>query len=54
MKAPHPALRNLSNTCWAYAKIGIRHDPLIKALRPHLCRGSGVYVSGFRDVGFRV
>lgn len=24
--------QNLSNTCWAYAKIGLRHDPLIKAI----------------------
>eukprot|EP00933_Yihiella_yeosuensis_P022877 TRINITY_DN17917_c1_g1_i3.p1 TRINITY_DN17917_c1_g1~~TRINITY_DN17917_c1_g1_i3.p1 ORF type:complete len:596 (-),score=99.67 TRINITY_DN17917_c1_g1_i3:112-1899(-) len=24
--------QNLSNTCWAYAKLGFRHDPLIKAI----------------------
>eukprot|EP00971_Amphidinium_carterae_P024766 488429-Amphidinium_carterae.1 len=24
--------QNLSNTCWAFAKLGIRHDPLIKAI----------------------
>lgn len=28
--------QNLSNTCWAYAKIGLRHDPLIKALADDL------------------
>lgn len=24
--------QNLSNTCWAFAKLGLRHDPLIKAI----------------------
>jgi len=30
--------QNLSNTCWAYAKIGLRHDPLIKALADETLR----------------
>ncbi|OLQ02697.1 hypothetical protein AK812_SmicGene14417 [Symbiodinium microadriaticum] len=30
--------QNLSNTCWAYAKIGIRHDPLIKAIADETLR----------------
>lgn len=30
--------QNLSNTCWAYAKIGLRHDPLIKAIADETVR----------------
>ncbi|CAE6911284.1 RAP [Symbiodinium natans] len=30
--------QNLSNTCWAFAKIGIRHDPLIKAIADETLR----------------
>lgn len=30
--------QNLSNTCWAYAKLGLRHDPLIKAIADETLR----------------
>lgn len=30
--------QNLSNTCWAFAKIGLRHDPLIKAIADETLR----------------